>query len=58
MTHNVSWGSSRDTSLAGVGIGSSENVPEFGDDCLLPERTVVFVVQSKVTDETHQCLAG
>lgn len=56
MTHNVSWRASRDSSLAGVGVGSSENVPKFGDDSMLPERIVVFVVQSEVTDETHQCL--
>ena len=55
-SHNESLGSSRHSSLAGVGVGSGEDVPQFGDDSLLSEGEVVLWAQGKVPDQTNQSL--
>ena len=55
-THNETRGSSGDAAFAGVGIGSSENVPQFRDDCLLSERIVVLWAQGQVTNQPYQGL--
>lgn len=56
VTYDVSLWPTRYPTFAGVSVGTSEDVPEFGNDGLLSERMVVLRAQGKVANETHQSL--
>lgn len=58
VTHNESLWASGHPTFTGVSVGSREDVPQLRDDSLLPEWEVVLWTQSKVANQTHQCLMG
>ena len=54
--YNVSRRSSHDTSLVGILIGTIEQLPELGYAGLLSEHGVVLWAESKVAENTNECL--
>lgn len=53
-THNVSRRSSHNTSLVGILIGTTEQLPELGYAALFSEHRVVLLAERKVAENTNE----